>query len=440
MSSAYNSRLISSLYRETNQSKIKEILSEMEEIADPVFLDPIFDAYERFHHSFISHYFISSLKVFEGKEAIRIAVKILGRLNRKTSDLVWVLPIFTKNQYFKPEITDLYLKLLNNLALSDGNYGEITSSFELHWLLDYIKKANAGDLAVEPLRKIIEHPIIERDMRSSALYQLLRINSTIQLQYLVDNYDKRFKDTDTEILIAKELTISKWSGGKTEVLKKVILENGGDRAKEIIQKDIEAQKEKLEVTQKEEYLFVGAVTELSNLRVKINTLSHIADEIGFPLFNQNESLFNFQKAVRDESSLKVFCTDFRSLLSDLNNRISEHGFDTLDIKKLLPVSKPDDYNKPLNRLFLFLHSKKIKSDSTVFGFKELNWLFGVLGAHNEAKSEKIKALKHFSLEGLYAQGKWVDMQGIILDSYRKSLQLLVDSLRAKQDELKSVSK
>ena len=60
MGSDYNSKLISNLYKTTDDKEIENILEDIEEIGDAVFLQPLLDAYNKHKDSSFSHYFFAA--------------------------------------------------------------------------------------------------------------------------------------------------------------------------------------------------------------------------------------------------------------------------------------------------------------------------------------------------------------------------------------------
>ena len=113
----------------------------------------------------------------------------------------------------------------------------------------------------------------------------------------------------------------------------------------------------------------------------------------------------------------------------MSKDLGNHGLGTAEVEKLLPGTAKEDFNKSVNKLFLYLSSKKFKVDNSIFGLKQLNQLVGLIGSHPRGEKEKlIKKLEETKLDKIYKEEEWDILHRNLLEKYADSLDLLLKAI------------
>ncbi len=427
MSKEYNSKLTSELYNTEDEDKILEILEEMDDINDPYFIYPIYDKYKQKKDDVISHYLISSLREYKSDDANKILVEIA--LNPKTSDkdFEWVIPSLLKLSFYDKGVVKRAEKLL--LSINKGD--EITL---LDDLVSYLKGAGVLGNHCEFLQKVFESDDFLTHTRKDLLGNLLRIDPKKYFGYYFDNYHNKIKDKKAEVIFAQEIV--DWSNGIIPKFKEKIRNEGGSRAREILEKKLKSEikknnqkKEKVSI----KYSNAEIVEEIYNLRDSINIVTLGDETIGFSLFPESGILIKQMKIVNDEDMLKSSCNDLRSFIKKVCKDVgrANKGINFDLAKKLIKNIEEDNLTKPLNQLHLFLKSKKFDIDSVL---EEIQLLNGALNkvAHLSdvnVKKELITILKELKLADFYTNEEWSELHGGMLRVYRDSLDKLHSILK-----------
>jgi hypothetical protein len=87
MSTEYNSILLAKLSSVTEEDEITDLLDEMGEIGDSIFLYPIYQAYKNNKISHISHYFLFAISKLNSNDIIQIAFEVGENQKNKFADL-----------------------------------------------------------------------------------------------------------------------------------------------------------------------------------------------------------------------------------------------------------------------------------------------------------------------------------------------------------------
>ena len=106
MSIEYNSLLIANLFSSEEENEIQQILEEMGEIGDPIFLYPVYQKYKIVKNASISHYFIITLDAINSNDVIQIALEI-DKNPKKEADRKYLLYIFDKRKFYKNEAINI---------------------------------------------------------------------------------------------------------------------------------------------------------------------------------------------------------------------------------------------------------------------------------------------------------------------------------------------
>lgn len=425
MDTEYNSKLISELYLATEEETILEILDEMSETKNPIFLYPIYEAYKKHKDAFYSHYFLSSLGELNTDELIPIAINIGEDQDTSNKDLGYVVDIFKKKKYYKENAINI---ALTNLSLFIDQGGDI---YDLNTIVPYLEEAGLISKIEGYLKSIYTDDKFNINTRRYALGKWFEINPKKHIQCVIDDYDRIKNNENYETAVAK--VVCKWKGLKIEELKKIILSKGSLRAKHIITTNQKKEKERNEKEKnleqqiiKEKYSNADLVDQIIGLRNKINSASRLNSRIEFTIFPQNEAIGQQIKTANDEATLVKACVDLRGIIQNLNKQFENHGLEIEEIKKLLPDAEEHHFNMSINKFFLFLHSKKFKVDSSIFGLRELYQVLGLFGAHSVNEKEKLeKKLEKMCLYKYYNEENWVFLHQNFLKMYKDSLDKLL---------------
>src|ERR1700730_15700171 len=100
MASEYNSNLIDQLYKLTNWRKADDILKQIEEVIDPVFIRPVQSAYFRFKNESNAHYYVSLLNKIDSREVLDVLLEIISDVEVRPLIFTYTLESFLKYEYF----------------------------------------------------------------------------------------------------------------------------------------------------------------------------------------------------------------------------------------------------------------------------------------------------------------------------------------------------
>ena len=434
MTSEYNSMLITKLYSTINEDEMEELLEEIGEIGDPIFLYPVYETYKKFKNRSIPHYFIIALKKLNSNNVIQVALEIGENPGTKNSDRIYVLGIFDKTKYYEQSALTIAIRSLSIFMT------EISHEFDLYSIVSFIENADMLNKIESELFSIFENDNFNTKAKEYAFGKWLEIEPKIKLQGIIDNFSEIKQNNAKESIIAR--VISYWKGTKIEELKILIEKEGGVKAKHIIarsrEKDEEKKQkanEKKQQTVQIQYSNADLVEKISTLREKINDVTKSNQDFGFSIFPPNEAMFSQLKTANDNASLMKACVGLREIIQNLNNELANHGLIPEEIKSLLPNTAEEDFNKSLNKLFLYFHTKKYKINNDIFGLKLLNQLVGLLGAHPQSEKEKlIKKLTDLNLYKAFQEEEWATIHQSLLEQYGKSLNLLFDAVKMKKSE------
>jgi hypothetical protein len=429
MSNEYNSLILAKLYSTSDENEMQDLLEDIANSKDPIFLYPLYEVYKKHKSSSISHYFIISLSELNSNEVIQIGLEIGENSDTRNANRIYTLDIFAKKNFYEQRAIQIALVSLFEFI------DEIdTNEYSFYSIISYLKSAGALSKAEDELLSIFRNHKFSTKTREFAFGAWLEIDPTTKLQTIINDYGTIKQDNEQESIIAK--VISRWQGPKIEELKKIIEQNGSIKAKHIIHRSRERDEEQKQKASEEkqqtvlkQYSNADLVEKISNLREKINDAAKSNEYIGFIIFPQNESLYLQLKTANDNATLIKACISLRELIQNLNSELGNHGLNIDEIRKLLPDTAEEDFNKSINKLFLFLYSKKFKVDSNSFGLRQLNQLVGLLGAHPSSEKDKlIKKLEAVKLDKAYKEEEWAGIHQGLLGLYINSLDALLKTI------------
>jgi len=424
MSSEYNSHLISALYTSNTEDEIIETLQEIREIGDAVFLDPVLDVFYKYKDSSIGHYFIYALEKINSKKVGKILEGLLEYNYIFTS----ILSSLDQISYYPEKANFMakhYIKNLNDTKFRDENS---LDQYDISIVLEYLKGAKIIEEDEESLRELLFEKNLKKDEKATILSYLLRINPKKEIGYLMESYENKIKGTVLDIILAKELV--HWRHGRIPEFKKLIINNGHERAKEIIEnaqiKDKEIEKKISKKEQEKETIVYGNVKmieEINELRKKINNKIDALSDFHFKLFIENNLLIDQQKTVITKSLFIDACVKLRTIIIKINDQIQNHNLEKDVVDNLLIDVKKDDRKKPLNQLYLYLKSKNINVSQDIFGLRKLNRIVSLV-VHPEDEQDLLKELSKSNLLEKYQNEEWSELHKSLLNLYKQFLERL----------------
>jgi len=235
MSAEYNSMLIAKLYSTVNQDEIIELLEEIREIGDPIFLYPVYETYKKNKSSSFSHYFILALNDLNSNDAIQVALEIGENPETKNSDRISALEIFDKRKYYEQRALAIAIRSLSIFMTEIGHL------YDLYSIVPFIKNADMLNKIESELFSIFENDNFNAKTRGYAFRNWLGIEPTKKLQNIIDNFSEIKQNDAKESIIAR--VIIEWGGSKIEELKMLIEKEGGVKAKHIVARSREKEEE-----------------------------------------------------------------------------------------------------------------------------------------------------------------------------------------------------
>lgn len=433
MASEYNSNLISRLYQATEEEEIIIILGDMAEVGDAVFLYPILDGYKKYKNYPFGHYFLTTLKEIKSENTGKCLNDLLGKGEISNDHITWVLDIMSRLEYYTPLTNRLAEECLKNYSSSEFRKSLLLDRWTMEFILEYLKKAGIINEHKENIRSLLFEESLDRGEKATALSYLLRIDPSGEFEYLIENYRSKInKDIALELIVTKELL--GWKGKKIEQLKDLIIKNGQERTKEILEKEredkLQSQAKAKEITQQKDSVIYGnssIIKDIVDIRRDINRKTEFNQSFSYKLFPDNELLLTQIETANDESSFVDLCVKLRSVVRNIHEKVRNHGLDEMTIKNLLPGVRESDVGKSLNQLFLYLKSKNINVDPNLFGLRLLNGSLSLVG-HPEAEKELMGLLSKINALEMYNKKKWSEIHKCFLNFYKQCLDKLNKAL------------
>lgn len=434
MSEDYNSKLIAQLYEAEDWSEIEPVLEEMEDIKSPVFVWPIWKIYKENRAKSFSHFFIIVLGEIDSNTSLNfLKTTVFDELEDEKNRIFAIDVLGGKKDYYDPEINEIAIRLLKKITYEEMGREKKETNYDIEILFEYLHNAKVIHECPNILQEIFQGEKFHHVNRKSALSYLIKIDPKKYIQSFIEEYEN-IKGETLEIILSKEIT--QWSGGVANKLKKIIINNGSDRAREIIESKIkeeikEENKKKKEIAKKEAEDFSNAklIKEISKIKRKINSIAKENLEIESNLFPDIELFIDQTEVATNIESLKSACLDLRACVQKISS--PEHNIEEELALKLIPGSTPEDLKKSINKLFLYLKSKKLKVDFGLFGLRDLNTITALF-AHPDREEELKKILEKRDILELYKNEKCSDLHRNILQLYKKSLEDLLVAISKKQ--------
>lgn len=423
MSIEYNSKLIQSLYEVATEDEAIEIIKEMEEVKDNIFIYPIYSAFKKYSNRFSSHYYVSAFEVFDSPDVLKI-IKEIANKPVKILNYIYCFPVLSKYGCYEEVYIASLFELLKFLSIYPEK-SDINDEWMLSTVLDYLSNAGKLSDSYETLKEIFQIESINKEVRTVALSFFLKSNSSKAFDFLIDNFNL-FSES-FQIILSKQ--IIKWEGNRVDKIKTLIKNGDVSRAKEIIEQFEKKAEEKKQVIIKEskqkeiqEYGNVKIVTEIISIKEEINRLSVGNEKFGFPILESDEKIISQQKTIIDESTLVLACNELRISLTTISDKlILPDRKEEILLNPLFSGIVVNDLNKPLNKLWICLSYNEILVDGSVFGLRTLNKITSLIGPHKDQQRELVSLLKTNNMYSLYTDKKWDQLHTKFLEIYRDGL-------------------
>lgn len=423
MSTEYNSKLIANLYEEGRTERASEIAYEMREIGDPIFIYPLHSAYKRFKDDFAAYNFITVLTSFKTPDAVEIIKEVVNDPKVEEGILEATMDYFIAIEHFDPKLVEKVNSIVTGRLVSGDVDGLLIG------MLNYLLKASALSDLVIFLKMTFEDDEVSNEAREIALRFLLRAD-TSYIQHYLNHFDE-IHGKKGEITLAKELLT--WSKGSVPALKEKIRNEGSPRAKEIVQAEIDKNKQKEKVSEQEKqkaveekYTNADVISEIAQTRAKINGITMTDSRFNFQLFPSSELIYQQNMAAQSKQALIGYCIELRTFIQQFDSRIANETYTLEEMKTIVPdLEKPEG---SINKFHVFLHKLAlITTDQTVFGLRNVNKIVSKL-AHPDNEDETIKLMREMGLDVLYTSEEWGKLHRRILEKYRDTLSSLQGAL------------
>lgn len=412
------SELISNLYLESNSSDLGKTLSRMKLLLNPVFVQPLLDCYRKHkvEDSGIKSSILELLSNFESPQILEFSIQEIKELN-STESIRHFFSILRKHSYYSDEIENQVIKELQDFFQNQN----ILLYYPIGRDIAYFLNANNRLHTIFSLlwENLINNPNIGDVMTGIILSDLFDSDKDKAIDKILNNFDQKIRGTSLEIAIAKQVK----TDHSYEQLRKLLIEKGNVEAKLIVTEG------------SEDYYKVGGsypilqfdiekvetVYEIASIRREINT--KVAVKTGEAIFQVDDDILSQAKKVSSESELVNLMIKLRDYISAINTNLVIN-LTGKEIEKLLPRSLPQDLNKPLNRLVLFINQPSIGIPDRLAEMKKIYRMTTLIGSHQKSDNEKRKILTQLGLLSFYERKQFSKLHLEIIRKYRDSLQRL----------------
>lgn len=425
----YNANLIAELYSTEDEDKAIEISDEMSEIGDLIFPRQIYEAYKRFKNTSISHYFVSNLTNFKSDDTTIILKEIADNTD-SYADILMMINFLTNIKYFNSKIISK-IKIIIENEIKDLNISE----YALEWYAWYLEWADQKEFLEYILKTCFEDDRQKIQTRKFALKRLLKIDPKKYIKLYYEQYESIINQKIENILVEE---LSTWKWWIIPSFHNKILKLWSNRAKEILQKQLDKNKEKeqKEILKeqneiKEEFTNYDVLNNISELRSNINKISTHHDQFWYSFFPAFEEIYQQWKPARDKSTLIGYCMVIRSLIGNFDEKIKDFNITKERASELAP--KIQDIKGNINKFHLLLLDKNINVDSEIFWLRNINRIITKFWAHTDEENnpELTKILKKENLFDFYKDNEWAKLHRGILLKYKNMLEKLTEALTKK---------
>lgn len=420
MRSEENSKLISDLYNAKSLDEVYDALEYMGEVGDPIFTYPMLDGYRKFKYSSVGYYFIWCLSRLDYANLGKRLNELLENYDIQKEHIPMALFFMAERGYFS--------EFGNSIAAMYVDYcldPEFRADFSLDGLglgcvLDYLHKAGGIAACQDKLREAFFDEYTNQNAKAMVLSYLLETNQEDQVDFLIENYFDRIRNTQLERSVAKKLVFCEADNAKK--LKKLIMENGGNESVDVLArlgKKIGSRHS--DAARHAVYSNTDAVIKIGILRMQINRKTLNSEEFGFKVFPESWLVAHQFQSVDNSEIFFELCADLLAIIRGVDAAVRNHGLsrkEALEIWMNIPERKEE---MGLPQLLLFLNSRKVGVDYNFYGFRELDRALEAIVEHRE-DDEFYKKMRKLGVEQMYREKKWHNIHSFFLNYYMQVLE------------------
>jgi hypothetical protein len=383
-----------------------------------IFVYPILDGYKKYKHTSVGYYFIWSLSRLDYPNLGKRLNELLEGYEIEKEHIPMAL-FFMAERHFFSDIANKMAAMYLDYCIDP----EFRSDFDLNALdiaciLDYINKAGILTNYEDRLRELVFDENISDTEHAAILIHFFNGEQRArQIDFLVENYFVNIQNSELEKNIARQLVFC--TGSKAAGLKKMIMKNGSEEAKKILErygKWSSGRKAENSVV----YDNLDAVVKIGISREQINSKTSSINS-GFGIFPDSELLPYQSQSVDDEEIFFGLCEDLRSIIVSADPRVKGHGFSNKEADEILNRVFGAGDDRSLADLFLYISSKKIAIDDNLYGLMELDKALKKLIARSK-DAEFYENLRHMGIEDMYRDEQWHKIHSFFLNFYIQVLE------------------
>lgn len=406
MINEYYLTLIEKLKTELPENELINLLNQIAETQEPLFINPLQDAYKIHKSSTFSHYFIYTIGKIDSPKKISFAKSTLKAKDTQFKDLNYALDILSDMKYFDQDCIDILEKKLPAIL---RNKDLLHKNWLIGSILSYLEYAHRLDIIDKYLHKLFKSSNFHSDVRELALKCWFLNNPTERIEFLSTNFANFKKVKGLEEYLVKVCV--KLEKNDAEKVMEIIHTDGSTNAKNLLQY----------------YQNSIPVREILAIKEEINQNSRTG-VIGQDIFGRDK---NFNKQLKPASSKDELVSRLnylRSSLQNFNPILKSHGLDDNEIKKILKNAETKDYKKSINSAEIYLYSKGVILSKELGALRKLNRLISII-LHPD-KDEILKnLLEEFKISNEYQNQNWEDVHYKILEIYLSILKSISKKIK-----------
>jgi len=406
MSTEHNSLLLSRLNSDFPEQELWELLDEIKEIGDPIFLYPLYSLYQSKKNKGIAFKIVDIIGKIKSPSKEQIIKDILREVEPGTFEFDSILNIIIQEKYFDAKTFDILQSAIpilikeKKMSFRDIKMGKILTCFNEAKLLPQIS---------DYLQSVYEDSSFGSSTREYALENWIGISSDNRILSLIENYSKIKEE---EALEKAFVRISmKFPERQKRKIQDKIFSEGSVIAKDTL----------LECRNKQ------MVQNIVALKDTINN-DAICGLIGIYIFGRNNNIEKQFQTISSEEELMSKCSFLRISIQDFNPLLKNYGISKEEIQKIFPDIPPTDLKKSINSLEIYSFSKGLDIKDEVRELRKINNLVGLLSAHTNLLDDKIEMLKNFKLFNIYEEHAWGELHYQLLKLYYHNLKKLKNKI------------
>lgn len=420
MYSDENSKLISDLYNARDREDISDILEYMGESGNSVFVYPMLDGYKRYKYSSVGYYFIWNLSRLDYPDLGKRLNELLENYEIQKEHIPMTLFFMAERRFFSKIANKMATMYLEHYLDPDFRRDFDLNCLGLNCVLSYVYRAGFLAEFEGKLRELVFAGSIDECEKTVALSFLLESNQKSQVDFLIENYASRIRQTPLEKNLAKKLLF--YQTDHVNTLKNLILEQGGEEASAIIAKygRIKAGGEDEDMII---YNCIDVATKIGIMRDQINKKSLSNKQFGFQIFPVTDLLVHQTQSLDDKALFLDTCSDLIAIVRTISPDVHKHGFNEQQAKAVLEGTPENKRDLDLMHLYLYLNAKRVGVDYDFFGFRQLHRTLELLLEDKEDR-DFFEKLYNIGISQMYHKKQWHKIHGYLLNSYLQSLETM----------------